>query len=62
MVNVTLLDDIYKSYVNLRNNMNSGEEITESLQDLESSIFKKEESLNQQIKMLKVEIERLSSL
>ncbi len=62
MVNVILLDDIYKSYVNLRNNMNSGEEITESLQDLESSIFKKEESLNQQIKMLKVEIERLSSL
>jgi hypothetical protein len=62
MVNVTLLDDIYKSYVNLRNNMNSGEKITESLQDLESSIFKKEESLNQQIKMLKVEIERLSSL
>jgi hypothetical protein len=42
--------------------MNSGEKITESLQDLESSIFKKEESLNQQIKMLKVEIERLSSL
>jgi hypothetical protein len=62
MVNVILLDDIYKSYVNLRNKMNSDEEITESLQDLESSIFKKEESLNQQIRMLKVEIERLSSL
>lgn len=62
MVNVTLLDDVYKSYVNLRNNMNSGEEITQSLQDLESSIYKKEESLNQQIQMLRVEIDRLSSL
>lgn len=62
MINVTLLDDVYKSYVNLRNNMNSGEEITQSLQDLESSIYKKEESLNQQIQMLRVEIDRLSGL
>ena len=62
MINVTLLDDVYKSYVNLRNNMNSGEEITQSLHDLESSIYKKEESLNQQIQMLRVEIDRLSGL
>lgn len=62
MVNVTLLNDVYKSYVTLRNNITSGEELTESLQDLESSIYKKEESLNQQIQMLKTEIDRLSGL
>lgn len=62
MVNVTLLNDVYKSYVTLRNNITSGEELTDSLQDLESSIYKKEESLNQQIQMLKTEIDRLSGL
>lgn len=62
MVNVTLLNDVYKSYVTLRNNITSGEELTESLQDLESSIYKREESLNQQIQMLKTEIDRLSGL
>lgn len=62
MVNVTLLNDVYKSYVTLRNNITSGEELTDSLQDLESSIYKREESLNQQIQMLKTEIDRLSSL
>lgn len=62
MVNVTLLNDVYKSYVTLRNNITSGEELTDSLQDLESSIYKREESLNQQIQMLKTEIDRLSGL
>lgn len=62
MVNVTLLNDVYKSYVTLRNNITSGAELTDSLQDLESSIYKKEESLNQQIQMLKTEIDRLSGL
>lgn len=62
MVNVTLLNDVYKSYVTLRNNITSGEELTDSLQDLESSIYKKEESLSQQIQMLKTEIDRLSGL
>ena len=62
MVNVILLNDVYKSYVNLRNALISGESVTESLQDLESTIHKREESLNQQIQMLKTEIERLSSL
>lgn len=62
MVNVTLLNDVYKSYVTLRNNITSGDELTESLQDLESSIYKREESLNQQIQMLKTEIDRLSGL
>jgi len=62
MVNVILLNDVYKSYVNLRNALVSGESVTESLQDLESTIHKREESLNQQIQMLKTEIERLSSL
>lgn len=62
MVNVTLLNDVYKSYVNLRNNINSGEDLMECLQDLETSIYKKEESLNQQLQMMKTEIERLSSL
>lgn len=62
MVNVTLLNDVYKSYVTLRNNITSGEELTDSLRDLESSIYKKEESLNQQIQMLKTEIDRLSGL
>jgi len=62
MVNVILLNDVYKSYVNLRNTLVSGESVTESLQDLESTIHKREESLNQQIQMLKTEIERLSSL
>lgn len=62
MVNVTLLNDVYKSYVTLRNNITSGDELTDSLRDLESSIYKKEESLNQQIQMLKTEIDRLSGL
>lgn len=62
MVNVTLLNDVYKSYVTLRNNITSGEELTDSLQDLESSIYKREESLNQQIQMLRTEIDRLSGL
>jgi chaperonin cofactor prefoldin len=62
MVNVILLNDVYKSYVNLRNTLVSGESVTDSLQDLESTIHKREESLNQQIQMLKTEIERLSSL
>lgn len=62
MVNVILLNDVYKSYVNLRNTIVSGESVTESLQDLESTIHKREESLNQQIQMLKTEIDRLSGL
>jgi len=62
MVNVILLNDVYKSYVNLRNTLVSGESVTESLQDLESTIHRREETLTQQIQMLKTEIERLSSL
>jgi hypothetical protein len=62
MVNVILLNDVYKSYVNLRNTLVSGESITESLQDLESTIHKREEALTQQIQMLKTEIDRLSGL
>lgn len=62
MNNVELLDDVYKSYVILRNKMNSGEDITQSLHDLESSIYKKEDCLNQQIKMLKTELDRVSGL
>jgi hypothetical protein len=42
--------------------MNSGEDITQSLHDLESSIYKKEDSLNQQIQMLKTELDRVSGL
>lgn len=62
MIDVKLLDDVYKSYVTLRNNMNSGEDITQSLHDLESAIYKKEDSLNQQFQMLKTELERLRGL
>lgn len=62
MVNVILLNDVYKSYVNLRNTLVSGESVTESLQDLESSIHRREEALTQQIQMLKTEIDRLSGL
>ena len=62
MVNVILLNDVYKSYVNLRNALVSGESVTESLQDLESSIHRREEALTQQIQMLKTEIDRLSGL
>lgn len=62
MVNVILLNDVYKSYVNLRNTIVSGESVTESLQDLESSIHRREEALTQQIQMLKTEIDRLSGL
>jgi len=62
MVDLTLLNDVYKSYVTLRNKITSGEELTESLQDLESSIHKRDKSLTQQIQMLKTEIDRLSGL